>query len=210
MYVERLSWVVPPELVESSLNLFAVLHHHMDASGGLIRALAGRDAKTEGHLISMTFWRDWENLSRFLASSKAALVAESADGSSLDRPKPQHFEVVWEWPQEEVDTKSGEWHWALHDFMVEPARVEDLLVQARRFAPTLSHGDGFVTAGLWIDRNNPNHVVFASQWSSKAIPDIEVQSQSVNATQKDKIPFSEQKIALYRVRATDPLHLGVP
>jgi len=201
MFVEHLSWVVPRSQRESALNVLAQLHHHMDASGGLIRALAGSDVYNPSNLVSLTFWKSWEDLARFLAGPKSAILNDYS-GAGAERPKPHHFEVVWDWPQEEVDTVSGESHWAFYRFATERRHIEALLDGLRHYVPTLGSHDGFRCAGIWLDKNNDSLPGLATQWSGKEVPDLEFPEAIRSAA-------SETVRSVARIKVTDPYHLGV-
>ncbi len=200
MFVEHLSWVVPRNQKESALNLLSLLHHKMDASGGLIRSLVGSDVYDPECLVSLTFWKGWEDLARFLSSPKAAVLSEHV-ANSTERPKPHHFEVLWDWPQEEVDTASGESYWALYRFSTDREHIEELLDGLRHYVPTLAGHDGFRCAGLWLDKNNDKHLAMATQWAKKEVPDLQFPDVVTNS--------GESVRSLVRIKVTDPYHLGV-
>lgn len=201
MFVELLSWTVPDNQKESALNLLRALHHQMDASGGMVRSLVGREVGNPDCLVSLTFWKSWEDVARFLASSGASMLNEHRNNSS-ERPKPHHFEILWEWPQEEVDTRSGECFWSIHELYPERAAVNRLLDGLRHWAPSLSASSGFRCAALWLDKNNDSCVALATQWTGDGAAEVALPEEILAAVGKTK-----QMVA--RVRVTDRYHLGV-
>jgi heme-degrading monooxygenase HmoA len=201
MFVELLSWTVPGSQKESSLNLLRALHHQMDTSGGMVRSLVGREVHNPDCLVSLTFWKSWEDVARFLASSGSSMLNEHRNNSS-ERPKPHHFEILWEWPQEEVDTKSGECFWSIHQFYPEPAAMNRLLDGLRHWAPSLSARGGFHCAALWLDKNNDSHVALATQWTGDGAPEVELPEEIRAAA-------GRSTLIVARVRVTDQYHLGV-
>jgi len=68
VFVELVLWLVPTRLKDSSLNLLRLQQHDMSSSGGLICSLAGHELYCQDNLVSVTFWKSWEDLARFLAS----------------------------------------------------------------------------------------------------------------------------------------------
>jgi len=207
MFVERVSWTVPRDLRENSVNLLATLHHYMDSSGGLIRSLSGSELSCSESLVSITFWKGWEDLARFLASPKASLLTQSSAHNSQERLRPHHFEVVWQWPEEEVDTISGESFWAINDYYVDQG-PEALLDNLRQLAPGLARSHDFSCAGLWLDKNNGSHVALATHWSGSTPPSASAFDWN-NKSGPYRPAIKESQLSIFRVKVTDPFHLGV-
>ncbi len=206
MFVELVLWLVPTRLKDSSLNLLRLQQHDMSSSGGLICSLAGHELYCQDNLVSVTFWKSWEDLARFLASPKAGILAEKSRRQQIESPKPHHFEVVWDYPADEVDTISGPAFWAMHDFAAHDDKLNTLMAGLRHTVCDLSHQAGFRSGGLWIDKSNGHHVIVATQWSSDAPPSQQV----VDLMLKSGVPSATESSArLFAVTQTDPYHASV-
>lgn len=201
MFVEHLSWVVPPAQRDSAVDLLSTLHHHMDASGGLVRSLSGHDVYNPNCLVSLTFWKSWEDLARFLASPRSSILSEQR-ANSAERPKPHHFELLWDWPQEAADTLAGESYWAIYDFYATRERLQALLEGLQHYVPALAGRQGFRSAALWLDKNNDCHVALATQWADRTVPDIQL-PENIRDSGGQTIR------SIVRARVTDQYHLGV-
>lgn len=165
MYVEQAIWTVPADKCRTSLSALNAIAPEMHSSGGMIRLFTGEDVESPECLLGLSFWKCWEDLSRFMGSSKNTLMSESS------KMLLHQFEIVWEWPDEEVNTVYGDTYWALHDFTVDDNQVQELLSVLRQKSPGLRAHNGFRSAAIWIDKHTRGHIVFAVQ-SSGVFVDI--------------------------------------
>ena len=205
MFVEQLTWNVPSGGKESALRVLSMLHHHMDASGGLIKSLTGCDTGGGSLVLSLTFWKSWEDLSRFLAGPKASLLDEAQSVTGSQSIRPHHYEIVREWPSAEVDTVCGESHWMIHEFHASDDGSQALFDALGQTVPRLGHEDGFRRAELWLDKNNSTHVVLASQWSGDLEPDRRLVERLMAGGSGPGV----SSCTTYKMRVSDPYHLGV-
>jgi heme-degrading monooxygenase HmoA len=198
MFVEHITWTVSSGQEQNALRLLNAMAQHMDASGGLVRSLAGTDVTSDRKLVSLSFWKSWEDLSRFLSADKDQLLREPQN------LRLHHFETIWEWPKEEVATISGEAIWAIHEIHAEEELVESLLDSLRHLAPSIKNMQGFHTAALWTDKTNYGHVVFATQWAAN----MPVEVLQEHAAGLDAIAPGKVTSAICRLQAADLMSVG--
>ncbi len=165
MFVEQAIWKVPRDRTVTSMTLLNTVAIDMHKSGGLVRFFSGEDIEEPQALMALSFWKCWEDLSRFMGSSRNTFLSESS------RLLLHQFEIVWEWPQEEVNTVYGDTYWALHEYTVTEEQIQSLLDAIRQSAPSLRGHNGFRSAAIWMDKHSRGHVVFAVQ-SSGAFVDL--------------------------------------
>jgi hypothetical protein len=158
MFVEQLSWLVPRDQAQSASQMLDATVHHMEGSGGFIRSFAGCETTNARHFLSLNFWKSWEDLSRFLGSKRAAFL------SDYGKLSLHHYEVIWEWPGDEVNRSRRDGLWALHDFTIS-SNLDQLLATVRHEIPMYKSNPAFRDAGMWLDKNNPDHIVLAIQWT---------------------------------------------
>lgn len=200
MFVEHLTWTVPAEKRENALNLLAAMHHYMHASGGMVRCAAGCDASLETALSSLTFWKSWEDLARFLEGPKSSIIARSEGGNSCAPPVLHHYEIVWEYPAGEAARRESEFCAAVTEFDVSEREMEALLDGLRHGVPRLSECEGFASAGLWVDKSNPCHLALAVDWGAAGPPAGNTSGRILAGL------LDSGRSKLYRLKVTDPHH----
>jgi hypothetical protein len=205
MFVEQISWSVARGLKDDLLGELEVLSHHMDASGGLILPLIGYEVNCPDKLSCLSFWKSWEDLARFLASPGSDLLGQESLKHGVARPKPHHYEVIWQWPQEEVEQARGQSHWVVHEYEADENQIDVLFDNLRHGVPKMLKQRGFCTAGLWLDKRDNGHAAMATQWSHEAdvddsLLDAAVLLSSVQAKAK------EISRSVYAMKTVD-LHL---
>ena len=203
MFVEQVFWSVPSRLKDSSLQLLGAQHRDMGSSGGLITSLLGFEEGCQDNLISLSFWKSWEDLGRFLSGPKANLLTASSETHRLERPHPHHFEIVWEWPGDEVDTISGSAHWAFHDFWSEDGKFDRLIEDLRSVVIELSHKEGIVSAGIWLNKNAHTHLALATQWREDSPPTKETLELPLKA---EELNVKESRVGVFKLSQTDSFH----
>jgi len=110
----------------------------------------------------------------------------------MEKPKPHHFEVVWEWPEEEVAVIAGAASWVLHHLVVTEGSLDPVLNSLRQYAPEMGKQDGFRSAGIWLDKSNGEHIVLAKQ---VGVPTIIVYMNKVDqVTDKELLDLVEMEI----------------
>lgn len=198
MFVEQVTWNVSRGQEQNALRLLNSAAQQMDTSGGLVRSLVGQDVASEQRLISLNFWKSWEDLSRFLGKDSEFLR------QSQQEIRLHHYETIWEWPDEEVATISGEAVWVIHDISAKDDEVESMLDSLRHLAPTIKNMQGFHTAALWMDKNNYGHIVFATQWA----PNMPLDALQEQAKGIDQISPGKVRSVVCRLNAADMLPVG--
>ncbi len=191
--MEAVFWSVDDNRIENRLQSLQSLCHQMDSSGGLIKAVAGVGEKDK--LVFITFWKSWDNVSRYLANAKSDILPKLGS--------PHHFEIIWQFPKEETSASLTGNHLALYDVYAEKTSAEALLEHLRTGAARLSHELGFQSAAIWIDRNDAEHMLFAAHWSSTESVDVE-RLESCLQLESDKIPVRDKCVSTYRVQALSP------
>lgn len=190
--MEAVFWSVEDKPAENCLERLQSLCHQMDSSGGLIKAIAGIG---QGKLAFVTFWKSWDNVSRYLANAKSDILPKLGS--------PHHFEIIWQFPKEETSASLTGNHLALYDVYAEKTSAEVLLEHLRTGAARLSHEAGFQSAAIWIDRNDAEHMLFAAHWSSTESVGVE-RLESCLQLESDKIPVRDKCVSMYRVQALSP------
>lgn len=207
MFVEKLEWLVPKEQKQNSLRLLAALRQSMETSGGLVQSLVGSDAECEERLLALNFWKSWEDLSRFLNVSKTPLFT-GPNGKPSDRLQMHHYEIIWEWPEEEVNTLAGDPLWHIHDFHVNPEQIEGLLDGLRQLVPASRHNRAFRETAIWIDKNNNGHIILANQWATNEPPGM-VLAELNGRIRGPAIEPQQVNSSLYGLRVARPVSVGV-
>ncbi len=193
--MEAVLWNVEGRQAENCLDRLQHLCHQMDSSGGLIKAVAGAEEGRGDRFVLITFWKSWDNVVRFLGAAKSDLLPKLGS--------PHSFEVVWQFPVEEVSaSRSGNYLVAYDVYAGESS--ESVLEQLRSGVGRLSHESGFESAAIWIDRNNPRHLLLAAHWGSEACPDAGRVEECL-MLESDDVRVVEKRVGVYRVKALDPL-----
>ncbi|GEM_PF-3575039 len=208
MFAERVAWAVSRDVGKRALEIVREVAHDMDGSGGLIRAFSGAHRQKPDRLLFLTFWKGWEDLSRYLAGRRSAAFDELIRLHSVERPKPEHFEVVWGSNGEVIDTVRGDWLWSFDDFLTRPPEGERLLECLGGLAPDLRHHSSFAGAGLWLDRINPGHLVLSGLWQPDA-PESACTGWAAPLAGRLP-PDTQHKQSLYKLLVADPVRLAVP
>ncbi len=191
--MEAVFWSVEDKQIDNRLQSLQSLCHQMDSSGGLIKAVAGVG---QDKLVFITFWKAWDNVTRYLGNAKSDILPKLGS--------PHHFEIVWQFPKEEVSTCCTGNHVILYDVYAEKTSAEALLEHLRTGAGRLSHEPGFQSAAIWIDRNNTEHMLFAAYWAGTEAPDAE-RLESCLQLEADGIAVGDKSVSSYRVQALSPL-----
>jgi len=174
----------------------------MDSSGGMIQSLAGHNVEAEEQRVSLTFWKGWQDLERFLRSSKSKLFADTLQ-TATERLKPQYCEVVWKSSGYSVDTVDGITHWALNDFSAESNQdMEALLDGLRLRCRKIARLNGFSGASIWIDKYSAKRVVLATHWSGELPPSRAAIDEALSI-QTLKLPVKEARSAVFKVQALE-------
>ncbi len=194
MFVEQFSWTVNRSQKESSQQILQMLCHYMDSSGGLIRALSGEDLNNPDSLTCLSFWKSWDDLSRFLVSHKSACLDEISKQQAAGKVKPHHFEAIWHWPGEITDDLNHQSCFAVHDFSADEGKMDILFDSLRHAVPRLQSHKGFHSASLWVDKNNSGHAVMATRWSESSPDDSIIDAVVLVATVKAKVTEAHRKV----------------
>lgn len=188
--MEVVFWSIEDKLAENLPARLQPLCHQMDNSGGLVKAFEG--AGSGGHAL-ITFWKDWQNVTRFLGNVSLAMFGS-----------PHHFEIVWQYPREETAVAETGHFFLLYDFYGEESAASDLLEHLRTGIAALRHESGFESGAIWIDRNNASHLVLAAHWGGSASPSREVVDKCLKVD-ADAVPVREKRLSVYKVRVVNPM-----
>lgn len=187
--MEAVLWYVEGRQAENCLDRLQHLSHQMDSSGGLIKAVAGAELGRSSHFVLITFWKAWDNVARYLASAKSDMLPQLGS--------PQSFEVVWEFPKEEVAAARTGNYFLAYDVCAD-GEAENVLEHLRVGVGRLSHETGFESAAIWIDRNNANHLLLAVHASAE--PNTGRVEECL-MLESDKVRVGEKRVNTYRVKA---------
>jgi heme-degrading monooxygenase HmoA len=206
MYVQQLMWKTSSKQQANTLALLSGLHHHMDSSGGLIRCLVGSQGNSPDVLYSLSFWKSWEDLSRFLSSEKSSYLTLSALSNATERMQPKHYEVIWEFADDEINKLPGETFWAISDYQCQPKQEHVLLDALRHRCQALEQESVFAGASLWIDKNDPQHIAVATLWQGNSQGEEKANEMARNLG-RGNLPVTEFSSFVIKALIAKPHHL---
>jgi len=190
--MEAVLWHIEGRQAENCLDRLQNLCHQMDSSGGMIKALAGAEVGRPDKFVLITFWKAWDNVTRYLGTAKSDILP--ALGST------QHFEIVWQFPREEAKASHTGDHVVVFDVYADEKSADTVLEHLRAGVGRLSHESGFASAAIWIDRNCAEHLLLATHWSGAEMPDGARIEEHLNLA-SDGVRVAEKRVNMYRVEA---------
>jgi hypothetical protein len=188
--MEAVLWYVEGRQAENCLDRLQHLVHQMDSSGGLIKAVAGAEVGRGDCFVFITFWKAWDNVTRYLGGDKSDMLPKLGS--------PHSFEVVWEYPKEEVVAVRTGGHLLMYDVYAD-GEAENVLEHLRVGVGRLSHEAGFESAAIWIDRNNAGHFVLAAHWQAASVPNTGRVEECL-MLESDKVRVQEKRVNTYRMQ----------
>lgn len=192
--MEAVVWNVEGRQAENCLDRLQYLCHQMDSSGGLIKAVAGAEEGRGDRFVLITFWKSWDNVTHFLGGAKSDLLPKLGS--------PHAFQVVWQFPKEEVAVSRSGNYLLVYDVYGD-GEADSVLEHLRSGVGRLSHDAGFESAAIWIDRNNPSHLLLAAHWGSESCPDAGRVEECL-MLESDRVRVGEKRVGVYRVKVLDP------